>query len=122
LRALAPPPAPASPARKGESTAADHRHEAQQRKREAATRRRELAATKKALSAASRAARQAETAVEASRRALAATRQERDRLQDQLQFAVKKIDSAAADLREREARLIAAKQEVARLEEKLRIY
>jgi hypothetical protein len=122
LRALAPPPAPAPPARKGESTAADHRHEAQQKKREAETLRRELAATKKALSAASREARQAETAVEASRRALAATRQERDRLQDQLQFAVKKIDSAAGDLREREARLAAAKQEVARLEEKLRIY
>jgi hypothetical protein len=122
LRALAPPPPPAPPARSGESTAADHCHEAQQKKREAETRRREFAATKRALGSASREARQAETAVEAARRALAGTRQERDRLQDQLQFAVKKIDSAAAVLREREARLTAAKQEVARLEEKLRIY
>ena len=122
LRALAPPPRPPSPARSGEATAADPRHEAQQKKREAETRRRELAATKKALASASREARQAETSVEAARRALATARQERDRLQDQLQFAVKKIDSAAADLRERETRLTAARQEVARLEEKLRIY
>lgn len=121
LRALAPPAA-VVPTRTSESTAADHRHEAQQKKREAQARLRELAATKKALTSASREARQAETAVEAARRALATARQERDRLQDQLQFAVKKIDSAAADLREREARLGAAKQEVVRLEERLRIY
>lgn len=121
LRALTPPP-PAPAARAGESTAAGHRHEAQQKKREAEIRRREIAATKKALGAATRDARHAEAAVESAKRTLTSARQERDRLQDQLQFALKKIDAAAAELREREATHTTAKQEVARLEEKLRIY
>lgn len=121
LRALspAPHPLPAPPRNAGESPAAAERREAKEKKREADARRRELATTSAALRTASREARQAEASVASARRALAGARGERDRLQDQLQFAVKKIDTAAADLREREASHTAAAQEVARLEAKL---
>ena len=121
LRALAPPPPP--PPRKGgsptETDAAAARRKANEKKREEATRRREMAETIRGLRAAKQDGRKANAVLAEAQRALARARQERDRLQDQLQFAVKQIEDAAIDVREREQQVARAAQEASRLEGKL---
>jgi DNA repair exonuclease SbcCD ATPase subunit len=119
LTPAAPSEPPTRHASKEESPAAEARREAKEQKREQATRRREIAATTKALRSARQEARNAETLLAQAQRGLARVKQERDRLQDQLQFAVKQIDDAASDVREREQQLARAGQEQSRLEAKL---
>ncbi len=122
LRALVPPP-PAPPTRKPgsppETDAAAARREANDKKRQEATRRRDMAETIRALRAAKQDGRKAEAALGQAQRALVRVRQERDRLQDQLQFAVKQIEDAANEVREREQQRAQAEQEASRLEGKL---
>jgi len=63
-------------------------------------------------------ARTAEAALAAARKTLARARAERERLQDQVQCAMKATDDAAADVRERERQVGHAGQELAHLEAK----
>jgi len=125
LRGLTPsPPPPPSTARRGPpetpaATAAAARREAQDRKREDAARRRDQAQTIKALRAAKLDARRAEGELQSAQRDLARAREARDRLQDQLQFAVKKIDDAAGVVRAGEEELAQARREATRLEARL---
>jgi septal ring factor EnvC (AmiA/AmiB activator) len=86
---------------------------------DAGARRRDREATARALRDARHAARQAATALAASQRALALAKTERARLQDQLQFALKKIDDAAAEVRTCEARVAEAGHAQSHLEAKL---
>jgi len=88
-------------------------------KRDAVARRRDRAATEKALRAARQDARRAESLVAGARTELARAKDARDRLQDQLQFAVKEIDDAVVRVAEGEQRLARAAQERSRLEAKL---
>lgn len=124
LRALVPPPPPAPPTRKPgaprESDAAVARRAANDKKRQEATRRREMAETIRALRATKQDGRKAEAALAQAQRTLVRVRQERDRLQDQLQFAVKQIEDAANEVRERDKQRAQAEQETSRLETKLR--
>jgi len=129
LRGLSPMPRPApapAPARvhhdkdkeeKPDRAAA--KREADAMKREEAARRKEIAGIDKALRDARAEARKAETELAAARKALAREKAERDHLQDQLQFAMKKIDNAVADVRAREQRVAQAGQELSHLEAKL---
>jgi hypothetical protein len=120
LRALAPPPAPPAASRERETDSAAARREAREQKREQSARRREMAATIKSLRASRQDARKAEALLGQAQRALSRARQDKDRLQDQLQFVVKQIDDAAAEAREREQQRAQAEQETARLEGKLK--
>jgi hypothetical protein len=120
LRALVPPPPP--PPRKSgspESDAAAARRQKSEEKHAEASRRREMAATIRALRAARQDGRKADADLAQAQRALARARQERDRLQDQLQFAVKQIEDAASAMRAREQQVAQAGQEASRLEAKL---
>ncbi|HKV99010.1 MAG TPA: hypothetical protein VJN96_04260 [Vicinamibacterales bacterium] len=108
LRALVPPPPPAPP------------RDAADKKKQGSTRRRDLADTIRALRAAKQDGRRAEAAAAQAQRTLARVRQERDRLQDQLQFAVKQIEDAANEVREREQERARAEQEASRLDAKLK--
>jgi len=123
LRALVPPPPSAPPTRKPgsppESDAAVARRQANDKKRQEATRRRDMAETIRALRAAKQDGRKAEAALAQAQRALVRVRQERDRLQDQLQFAVKQIEDAANEVRAREQQRAQAEQEASRLDSKL---
>ena len=123
LRALVPPP-PAPPTRRPgsppETDAAAARREANDKKRQESTRRRDMAETIRALRAAKQDGRKAESALAQAQRSLVRVRQERDRLQDQLQFAVKQIEDAANDVREREQQRARAEQEASRLDGKLK--
>jgi hypothetical protein len=75
--------------------------------------------TEKSLREARHDAKAAETALNATRRNLARAKEERERLQDQLQFAIKKVEDTSTELREREQQATRAAQEVTRLEAKL---
>jgi hypothetical protein len=123
LRGLTPAPAPPpSPKPRTSEDPPDSRavkREADARKQEEAVRRRERTAIEKALGDARRAARKAEAALAEARRTLARSKESRDRLQDQLQFAIKKIDDAASDVRVCEERAARAGQEQSHLEAKL---
>jgi hypothetical protein len=113
LRGLTPPPreTPAQKSGRGDEDPA--------RKREKDARRKEIASIEKEVRLVRADARKAEAAVAAARKALAQEKAERDRLQDQLQFAMKKIDDASNDVRERERELAQATQEQSHLEAKL---
>lgn len=112
LRALVPPPPP--PATR---TAPDAKRE---QKKQESTRRRDMADTIRALRAAKQDGRKAEAALGQAQRTLVRVRQERDRLQDQLQFAVKQIEDASNEVREREQQRARAEQEASRLDAKLK--
>jgi hypothetical protein len=124
LRGLTPPPPPEPAPRRVEhatpaAAAAAARREAHDKKRADAARRREQADTLKSLRAARQEAREAESAVASAQRDLVRARETRDRLQDQLQFAVKKIEDAANAVRTQEDHLAQARREHDRLEAKL---
>jgi hypothetical protein len=123
LRGLTPPePPPPPPKPRVSDEPPDPRalkRQADARKREAAARRQARAAIERDLRASRQAAKQAEAALAESRRTLARERETRERLQDQLQFAAKKIDDAAGDVRVCEERVAKAAQERSHLEAKL---
>ncbi len=123
LRGLSAPPAP-SPERSRkagspEEVAAAARQALDVRKRADAARKREIEVTRAELTATRDEHREARTALAASERELARARAVRDRLQDQLQFAVKAIDDRAAVVRSREEAAARTEREQARLEAKL---
>jgi hypothetical protein len=120
LRGLTPPPLPSKP--RTPDTPPDPRtakREADARKRAEAARRHERAAIEQSLREARKAARSADAALAEARRTFARAKAARERLQDQLQFAVKQIDDAAGDVRTCEQRVAQAGQAQAHLEAKL---
>lgn len=112
-----PPPKPRAPEAPPDPRAA--RRDAEARKREEQARRRARVTIEKALRDARHAGKKADAALVDARRMLAHAKEERARLQDQLQFAIKKIDDAAEDVRTCEGRVAQAGQEQSHLEAKL---
>jgi hypothetical protein len=123
LRGLTPPPRETPPPRSRrddeEPDARTIKREADAKKREQDARRKEIATIEKDLRVARADAKKAEAALATARKVLTREKDERQRLQDQLQFAMKKIDDASADVREREGELSRAAQEQSHLEAKL---
>lgn len=120
LRGLTPAPpvsTPRTPDEPPDPRAATR--EADARKREEAARRRAQAALERSLRDARRAVRAAEAALADAQRTFARAKGTRDRLQDQLQFAVKQIDDAASGVRACEQRVAQAGQARSHLAAKL---
>jgi uncharacterized protein YhaN len=121
-RALSPahPPAPQPvPGEKPVAAAVAAKREADAKKRQDAARRQQVAETQKALKDVRVERKRADAELHSQRRALDRAKDERERLQNQLQFAAKKIEAAAAAVRRLEQRAAQATQESARLEAKL---
>jgi hypothetical protein len=125
LRGLSAPPAPAQTPERSrkagspEEAAAVARRDADVRKKADAARKREIEVTRAELAATRDEHREAKSALAAAERELARARALRDRLQDQLQFAVKTIDDRAAVVRSREEAAARTEREQARLEARL---
>ena len=123
LRALSPAPVSrpldAIAGAKPVSPSVVAKREADARRREDAARRRQLDETAKALKDVRLDAKRADADLARERQALSAARDQRDRLQDQLQFAAKKIEDSGASVRKLEQRAAQAGQEASRLEAKL---
>lgn len=109
----------AEPASPPKAKTDDIERDARAIKKAADARKRERSQTEQALREARKDATKAEAALARARRELASAKAERERLQDQLLFAMKRIDDASAEVRTSEQAAAQTKQEQSRLEAQL---